>query len=451
MILIARIYGAEEFGKIALSITITGILLYIADFGLNAYSTREVARDNSIIRSLTSTTLKIKFLSSAFTLLITWIIIEVLDYPSDTRLLLYLFSISIIIFSFTSYLVALFRGINRFEYEAIVYLVQSLTVLFSVLSIIQNEGTIHNIAGVFIFSRVLGLLTALILYRRLLRGTASVVQFRSLKTVARQSFPFAMHALFGTLYLQADTVFLSKLGGDLEVGLYQAAMRIVIVLLYLQDILANAFFPSLSRLYKLSTDELIKKAKQLNFYLFTLALPLSTGIYLLSPGIISTAYTQEYSGSALILQFLSWLILLRFVAASYGILLSASDNQHLRMIAVVIAVTINITLNAMIIPEYGARGAAAVSVLTNVFVMGIYVYFVKRKLNAFLLDISFVKIFGLNLLIGFLLYNLKDINIGITIPISILLYIFLVYNFFLPSAEKARIRELVVNITSIFK
>ena len=128
MILIARIYGAEEFGKVALSITITGILLYIADFGLNVYATREVARDNSIIRSLTSTTLKIKFLSSAFTLLITWIIIEVLDYPSDTRSLLYLFSISIIIFSFTSYLVALFRGINRFEYEAIVYLVQSLTV-----------------------------------------------------------------------------------------------------------------------------------------------------------------------------------------------------------------------------------------------------------------------------------------------------------------------------------
>ncbi len=93
LILIARAYGAEEFGKMALSITITGILLYIADFGLNAYSTREVARDNSIIRSLTSTTLKIKFLSSAFTLLITWIIIEVLDYPSDTRLLLYLFSI----------------------------------------------------------------------------------------------------------------------------------------------------------------------------------------------------------------------------------------------------------------------------------------------------------------------------------------------------------------------
>ena len=451
MILIARVYGAEEFGKIALAITITGILLYIADFGLNVYSIREVARDNSIIRSLTSTTLKIKFLSSAFTLLITWIIIEVLDYPSDTKSLLYLFSISIIIFSFSSYLVALFRGKNRFDYEAVVYLVQSLTVLISVLAIIQNEGTIHNIAGAFIISRVLGLLMALVLYRRLLRGTTSVVQFRSLKTVARQSFPFAMHALFGTLYLQADTIFLSKLGGDLEVGLYQAAMRIVIALLYLQDILTNAFFPSLSRLYKLSTNELIKKARQLNLYLFTLALPLSIGISILSPAIVNTVYTHEFAGSSLILQFLSWLILLRFIASSYGILLSASDNQHLRMAAVLFAVTINITLNALIIPKYGAQGAAAVSVLTNVFVMGIYIYFIKVKLNTFLVDFSFVKIFGLNLLIGYLLYSFKDIGIGITVPTSILLYIYLVYNFFLPSAEKARIRELVVKIASMYK
>ena len=451
MILIARTYGAEEFGKIALSITITGILLYIADFGLNVYSTREVARDNSIIRSLTSTTLKIKFLSSAFTLLITWIIIEVLDYPSDTRLLLYLFSISMIIFSFTSYLVGIFRGNSRFEYEAIVYLVQSLTVLISVLSIIQNEGTIHNIAGAFIVSRVLGLLMSIVLYHRLLRGTTSAVQFRSFKTVARQSFPFATHALFGTLYLQADTIFLSKLGGDLEVGLYQAAMRIVIALLYLQDILANAFFPSLSRLYKLSTDELIKKGRQLNFYLFTLALPLSTGIYILSPGIVSTVYTQEFAGSSLILQFLSWLILLRFIGASYGILLSASDNQKLRMVAVIIAVTFNLTLNALIIPEYGAHGAAGVSLLTNFFVMGIYVYFIKSRLNTFLVDFSFIKIFGLNLLIGLLLYTVKDISITVTIPISIVIYIYLVYTFFLPLAEKSRIRELAVKLASMFK
>ncbi|MCH7771974.1 MAG: hypothetical protein IIA49_13325, partial [Bacteroidetes bacterium] len=104
-----------------------------------------------------------------------------------------------------------------------------------------------------------------------------------------------------------------------------------------------------------------------------------------------------------------------------------------------------------IIPEYGAHGAAGVSLLTNFFVMGIYVYFIKSRLNTFLVDFSFVKIFLLNLVIGLLLYSVKDISISITIPISILIYIYLVYNFFLPSAEKARIRELAVNLVSMFK
>jgi len=115
--------------------------------------------------------------------------------------------------------------------------------LLLVLIVIKFDQSIVNIAFAFIASRVAGLLTSLYFYYRLKGKHYLSAPFLSVKEVSRRSFPFATHALFGIIYMQADTILLSKMSGDIEVGLYQAAMRIIIVLLYLQEIMVTAFFP----------------------------------------------------------------------------------------------------------------------------------------------------------------------------------------------------------------
>lgn len=450
MVLIARIFGVEEFGKIALAITITGILFFVADFGLTIYSTREVARDNSIIGTLAATSIRIKIVSSGLTLFIAWLVTTILDYPPDTTLLIYLFSGSAIIFSFSSFFIGILRGSNRFDYEAIIYIVQSGILLLLVLLVIEIDQSLVNMAIAFIISRVTGLLTSLFFFYRLKEKHYLSASFLSVKDVSRKSFPFAAHALFGIIYMHADTVILSKISGDTEVGLYQAAMRIIIVLLYLQEIMVTAFFPSLSKLYKYSIEELIKKGKQLNFYLFILALPLSLSITLIGSMIIDVVYTPEFSSAAVFLQILSSLILLRFLGATYGILLSASDNQHLRMFSVFIAFLLNIGINSLLIPKYGAMGAATTAMITNFFVLAIYVYFIKSRLNTFLIHSSFIKVIALNLLLGLFIYSVRSTDLIFIVPTAIIIYTLLTYRYILTSFEKKNISEMVFSIFNLF-
>ena len=450
MVLIARIFGVQEFGKIALAITITSILYFVADFGLTTYSTREVARDNSIIRALAATSIRIKIVSSVLTLFIAWLVTTILHYPPDTTLLIYLFSGSAIIFSFSSFFIGILRGGNRFDYEAIIYFVQSIILLLLVLLVLKLGQSIVNIAFAFIASRVAGLLTSLYFYYRLKGKHYLSASFISVKDVSRKSFPFAAHALFGIIYMQADTVILSKMSGDIEVGLYQAAMRIIIVLLYLQEIMVTAFFPSLSKLYKYSIEELIKKGKRLNFYLFILALPLSLSIALIGSMIIDVVYTPEYSNAALFLQILSSLLLLRFLGATYGILLSASDNQHLRMFSVIIAFLLNIGINSVLIPKYGAMGAATTAMITNFFMLAIYVYFIKSKLNTFLIHSSFIRVIALNLLLGLFIYSVRSAGLIFIVPTAIIIYTLLTYKYILTSSEKKNLSKMVSSIFNFF-
>ena len=450
MVLIARIFGVEEFGKIALAFTITGILFFIADFGLSTFSTREVARNNNIIHSLTSSSLKIKYVLSATTILITWMVTYVLGYTSDTSLLIYLFMSAAIIFSFTSFFIGILRGSNRFEYEALVYLVQSGTLITLILLTINFEPNLVNIALSFIASRVTGLLTSLYYYFRLKGEIEIRGSVLSVREISRKSFPFATHAMFGVIYMQADTIFLSKISGDIEVGLYQAAMRIIIVLLYLQEIMATSFFPSLSKLYKFSVQDLIEKGSRLNFYLLILALPLTISISIIGPMITNIVYTPEFSDSAIFLQILSSLILLRFLGASYGILLSASDNQHLRMISVLIALFLNISINIILIPKYGAMGASITSIITNLFVLTIYVYFIKSRLNSFLLRPGIYKIIVLNILLALFVYTFKNSDMIFIVTTSILIYFFLVFRFILSQEEKKNLSDMIGNIFNFF-
>jgi len=450
MVLIARIFGVQEFGKIALAITITGILFFVADFGLTIYSTREVARDNSIIAALASTSIRIKIVSSGITLFIAWLVTTILHYPPDTTLLIYLFSGSAIIFSFSSFFIGILRGSNRFDYEAIIYFVQSVILLLLVLLVIKFDRSIVNIAFAFMASRVAGLLASLYFYYHLKGIHHLSASFLSVKDVSRKSFPFAAHALFGIIYMHADTVILSKTTGDVEVGLYQAAMRIIIVLLYLQEIMVTAFFPSLSKLYKYSIEELIRKGKRLNFYLFILALPLSLSIALIGSMIIDVVYTPEYSSAALFLQILSSLVLLRFLGATYGILLSASDNQHLRMFSVIIAFLLNIGINSVLIPKYGAMGAATTAMITNCFMLAIYVYFIKSRLNTFLIHSSFIKVIALNLLLGLFIYSVRSAGLIFIVPAAMIFYSLLTYRYILSSFEKKNLSQMVSSIFNFF-
>lgn len=450
MVLIARTFGVEDFGKIALAITITGVLFFVADFGLTIYSTREVARDNSIIGALVATSIRIKLVSSVLTLSIAWLVTTILDYPSDTTLLIYIFSGSAIIFSFSSFFIGILRGSDRFDHEAIIYIVQSGILLLLVLLVLEMDRTLVNIAIAFIASRIAGLLTSVCFLNRL-RGKHSLsTSFLSVKNISQKSFPFAAHALFGIIYLQADTIFLSKISGDVEVGLYQAAMRIIIVLLYLQEIMVTAFFPSLSKLYKYSIEELLKKGKRLNFYLFILALPLSLSITLIGPMIMDLVYTPEYSDAALYLQILASLLLFRFLGATYGILLSASDNQNLRMFSAIMAFLLNIGINSVLIPKYGAMGAATTALITNFFVLAVYVYFIKIKLNSFLIHSSFIKVIALNLLLGLFIYSLKSAGLIFIVPAAIIIYVLLTYRYILTSLEKKSLSEMISSIFNFF-
>ena len=110
--------------------------------------------------------------------------------------------------------------------------------------------------------------------------------------------------------------------GDAAVGFYNVANNLTQNILPFAQWFLNALLPIIS-IYYLSSIESLKLAYEKAFkYLFIVSLPMSVGIFLLAPRIILLLYGSGYEKSGIVLQILSFEILLMFLGQCLGFIVS---------------------------------------------------------------------------------------------------------------------------------
>ena len=75
----------------------------------------------------------------------------------------------------------------------------------------------------------------------------------------KDSIPFGIFILGGMLYFQADTIMLSIMKNQAAVGIYQAPMRLLLMLDIFPSLLSTAMYPTISRTFIRSKNEAINK------------------------------------------------------------------------------------------------------------------------------------------------------------------------------------------------
>ena len=118
--------------------------------------------------------------------------------------------------------------------------------------------------------------------------------------------------------------------------------------------------------------------------MLVLGLLMMLTIWLLAPLIIPFLFGAHYQDSVLIIMVLGLAVPARFFASSAGSALSTQRHLKNKLYIMSIAAVINVILNALFIPVYGVKGAAATTVLTEIFlVFMMHVYARHRVFTEF--------------------------------------------------------------------
>lgn len=424
---VARFVGEEDFGKLGFAQSFTVMLVVFADLGLSQVTIRELARQKELTSKYLGNICLIKLILSLGTFSLMALIINLMHYPHDTVLVVYLIGISSILGSLGAVLRAIFRAFERMEFEAFISIgIVLITTGVGIAVLFAGHGLI-GIALVYLFVGILDLfVTAIVVVRKFAKPKFEV-DFAFWKQTILMALPFSVTAIVGLIYFQIDMVMLSVMKGDAATGWYKAATTLVYSMLFIPDILSFAIFPVMSRFHISSRDALKTLVKKSVKYVFILGLPIAVGMMLLADRIIPLLYGEDFYYSINALQILSLFLPLRYVNRVMAYTLASINKQPLAAGVTITTALVNVMLNLFLIPKYSLMGAAMATVITEVigFIIRysiLTLHFHRLELRPILLKPCLAC-----LVMGTFVFYLKDINLALVIVASPIIYFTALY------------------------
>ncbi len=363
---IARFFGPEAFGQFTLAHTYLTIFYIFADFGIDILLVTELAYRRNETGEFVQRFFALKVLLSLAAIGIMCGIALFSGVSPGTGLLMVILSAAILGNSATTFVLGILKGHEQFSFEAHTSFWQHLLLLIGLIVLGLTGADILLVAGFFVFSRFAGFFYVLPRAWKYLRLMPLQWSLQDWRTGLREVLPFGFHMLLGTLYFQLDTILVSVWEGDYWVGIYQGAMKLVMLALIVSDVASNAIMPTLSRLLREDEAKGLRTVRLSAKLLLYAGLPVAWIFFLFPEEILSLVYgNEEFVRAALVLKILAFTVFLRFSTDAYALFLTASGKQVRRTIISAVGTGLSLTLNIVLIPLYGIEGAAVASVLVH--------------------------------------------------------------------------------------
>ena len=262
----------------------------------------------------------------------------------------------------------------------------------------------------------------------------NLFDFNLIKSILKQAWPFTLLVGFSAIYNRVDVVIITLLKGYVQTGLYTTAYRIFDLLNFFPAVVSYTLFPFFTGLMaKNAIAEVRVNLEKYVGLMIALALPMAVGGMILSAPIISllTNHDPRYSYSATVLAILIWAPAIQFIYIPANSLVISQLTK--KAMAITGAnVIINIVGNVILIPHFGIKAAAIMTVVSESVQGTFYFYFIYRGITKFKFVSLLVKPLLAAALMGVILWPLRTHSLLISLPAGAAAYfIILVFTGFL--------------------
>jgi len=373
---LARVLGAEGFGKIGFAQAILAYFMLLANLGLSTFGTREVARNREEINRYVNNILTIRLIASIGAFALLAVFVYFIPKPAEIKKLILLFGLTIFTFAFTIDWV--FQGIERMEFIAISQIARQLVYVGLIFGIIRSPQQLLKVPLIRVGTTVVGVVILFSIFVKKFSVVRPKFAFAFWKQILKQSLPMGFSAIMISIYYNFDRVMLGFMKGDEVVGWYNAAYNVILVIITLPSLIIHSFFPSLSQAYR-DNKKMSNITHRYLKIMFSIGIPFGFGGIVLASLIINLVYGQAYNNAILPFQILSWNIVAVFISIAFAHPLLAWNKQNTYMKIIAGGAITNLLFNFLLIPKFGIEGASIATVLAEVAVFSV-AYFEIRKI-----------------------------------------------------------------------
>ncbi len=196
--------------------------------------------------------------------------------------------------------------------------------------------------------------------------------------LAALAWPFGMATMFHLIYYQSDLILVNYLASSAAAGTYGVAIALMTALYLFPSIGYSRFMLHKLHRWAHHDEAMFRRAHRLGVATMFIAGTVSMLlVWLLAPWVVPILFGKEYEAVVPLVAVLALAAPLRFVATSVGSVLMTRDLMRRKVRYMGGVALLNVGLNLLVIPRYGAMGAAATTVASEFVLLVIYFWAIR--------------------------------------------------------------------------
>jgi len=347
---VQNVVGTETYGVYFSLLSLTYLFGIINDFGIQNFNNRSIAQNPSLLQQYFYNISALKFVLGGIYLLVIFLMAWLWQYDFDVWHILLMLSVNMIIAQFIFYFRSNISGLGMYRRDSVISALDKLLMIL--------------ICGVLLWSPFF-------------EGKFRIEWF-----VYAQTLSFLLTAIVAFFMIKNNT---SKLNFAIDTQLifslvYSAAYRLLDASNMIGFLFAGLLLPMFSKMIK-DKIKVLPLVRTSALMIWSGAITVSAICFFFQNEIMDLLYVESttYWGEVL------GVLMMSFIAVSgtyiFGTLLTANGSLNKMNRILVFAVILNVVFNFILIPKYGAWGAAWATVGTQFFAMLSQLILAQREFN----------------------------------------------------------------------
>lgn len=198
------------------------------------------------------------------------------------------------------------------------------------------------------------------------------------KNILKISHHYILVGMMVSIYGQTDKLMLKQMVDETAVGFYSTATTVCGMWSFIIGALVDSIYPTIIRLYnegKMAAFD--RKNRQLYAIVFYVSVAVSVLFFFLGDFVIEILYGAAYAPAAMPLKIVCWYTAFSYLGTARNAWVVCENKQNYLKYIYVGAAAINVLTNFIFIPIWGASGAAAASLCTQILTSIVLPYFIK--------------------------------------------------------------------------
>lgn len=376
-ILTARYLGPSNYGIINYVAAYVAFFSSLCTLGINSVIIKDFVDNPDEQGQTIGTALILRAVSSIVSEIMIVSIVSVIDRNEPTTILVSILCSIALIFQ-------IFDTVNywfQFRYESKVTAIATLiayavTSTYRIILLILGKS-VQWFAFATSVDYVCLAMVLIISYKKR-NGPKLSFSWKKGKYLLSKSYHFILSGMMVAVYGQTDKLMLKQMLDATSVGYYSLASTVNTMWCFVLAAIIDSMYPTIMQLYKTNKEQFECKNRQLYAIVIYISAFVAVCFMVFGKNIIYILYGEAYMDSVILLKIITWYTIFSYLGVARNAWIVCENKQKYLKYMYFSAAIINVVLNIMFIPRWGAVGAAVASLFTQIMTSMVVPCFIRE-------------------------------------------------------------------------